>query len=171
MLAPVRYAYLSSRPVRIAEADDSDESEAPATGDGHRAKLRHGIAIAPEAAPQRVKNAISAANRLRGKPYVWGGGHGSFSDRGYDCSGTVSYALHGAGALESPLPSSELMRYGERGRGRWITIYSRPGHTFAMIAGLRLDTTDFAIGGNVGPSWHLEGRDTRGFVARHPAGM
>lgn len=138
---------------------------------GSRAVLRNGVAYAPSRAPQSVKNAIWAANSLRRKPYVWGGGHASFYDRGYDCSGTVSFALHGAGALHSPLPSSELMRYGERGRGRWITIYSRPGHTFAVIAGLRLDTTDLGRGGDVGPRWYAYGRDTGGYVARHPAGM
>jgi len=133
--------------------------------------LRNGIAYAPSRAPQNVKNAIWAANTLRRKPYVWGGGHGSFYDHGYDCSGSVSYALHGAGVLAAPLPSSDLMRYGERGRGRWITIYSRSGHTFAVIAGLRLDTTDLGRGGDVGPRWYVDGRDTRGFVARHPAGF
>ena len=138
---------------------------------GSRAVLRNGVAYAPSHAPQSVKNAIWAANSLRRKPYVWGGGHGSFYDRGYDCSGTVSFALHGAGALRSPLPSRDFMRYGERGRGRWITIYSRRGHTFAMIAGLRLDTTDFQNGGNTGPRWHADARDTGGYVARHPAGM
>jgi cell wall-associated NlpC family hydrolase len=138
---------------------------------GSRAVLRNGVAYAPSHAPQSVKNAIWAANTLRRKPYVWGGGHGSFYDRGYDCSGTVSFALHGAGALAAPLPSRDFMRYGERGRGRWITIYSRRGHTFAMIAGLRLDTTDFQNGGNTGPRWHADARDTRGYVARHPAGM
>ena len=138
---------------------------------GSRAVLRNGVAYAPARAPQSVKNAIWAANTLRGKPYIWGGGHGSFFDRGYDCSGTVSFALHGAGALSSPLPSSEFMRYGERGRGRWITIYSRRGHTFAVIAGLRLDTTDFQNGGNTGPRWHTDGRDPSGYVARHPAGL
>jgi hypothetical protein len=138
---------------------------------GSQAVLRNGIAYAPSHAPQSVKNAIWAVNTIRHKPYVWGGGHGSFYDNGYDCSGTVSYALHYAGALAAPLPSSDLLRYGERGRGRWITIYSRPGHTFAMIAGLRLDTTDFRYGGNEGPRWHTDMRDTRGFAARHPAGM
>lgn len=138
---------------------------------GSRAVLRNGVAYAPSRAPQSVKNAIWAANTLRRKPYVWGGGHGSFYDRGYDCSGTVSFALHGAGLLHSPLPSSELMRYGERGRGRWITIYSRRGHTFAVIAGLRLDTTDLGRGGDVGPRWYAYGRDTGDYVARHPVGM
>jgi cell wall-associated NlpC family hydrolase len=141
------------------------------TVSGSRAVLRNGVAYAPSRAPQSVKNAIWAANTLRRKPYVWGGGHASFYDRGYDCSGTVSFALHGGGMLNSPLPSSELMRYGERGRGRWITIYSRPGHTFAVIAGLRLDTTDLGRGGDVGPRWYSYGRDTGGYVARHPVGM
>jgi len=141
------------------------------TVSGSRAVLRNGVAYAPSRAPQRVKNAIWAANRLRRKPYIWGGGHGSFYDQGYDCSGSVSFALHGAGMLGAPIPSSDFMGYGERGRGRWITIYSRPGHTFAVIAGLRLDTTDFRRGGNVGPRWYTEGRDLRGFQARHPAGL
>lgn len=193
---PIRVAYVVPRakaaaPPRAVPVEDSDydtgssaddyadEEESPAFDtrgskpmvQGSRAVLRNGIAYAPSHAPQSVKNAIWAANTLQRKPYVWGGGHGSFYDRGYDCSGTVSFALHGAGALASPLPSSEFMRYGKRGRGRWITIYSRRGHTFAVIAGLRLDTTDFQNGGNTGPRWHVDGRDTRGYVARHPAGM
>ena len=109
-------------------------------------------------------------NTLRRKPYVWGGGHGSFNDYGYDCSGAVSFALHYAGLLDAPLPSSDLRHYGRRGRGHWITVYSRDGHTFAIIAGLRLDTTDMRDGDAVGPRWYVEGRDTRGFVARHPEG-
>jgi cell wall-associated NlpC family hydrolase len=138
---------------------------------GGRAVVRNGIAYAPARAPQSVKSAIWAANTIRRKPYIWGGGHGSFYDRGYDCSGSVSYALHGAGLLAAPLPSSDLMSYGERGRGRWITIYSRPGHTFAVIAGLRLDTTDLGHGGDVGPRWYADGRDTSSYVARHPAAL
>jgi len=138
---------------------------------GNRAILRNGIAYAPTHAPPSVKSAIWAANSLHRKPYLWGGGHGSFFDRGYDCSGTISFALHGAGAIGGPLGSSELMRYGKRGRGRWFTIYARPGHAFALIAGLRLDTTDFRNGGNIGPRWYAEMRNTRGYVARHPAGM
>lgn len=162
------------------DADEEQESEpTPDTewsGDrptvsGSRAVLRNGIAYAPSRAPENVKNAIWAVNSLRRKPYVWGGGHRSFHDRGYDCSGAVSYALHYAGALSSPMPSTGLMDYGRRGRGKWITIYSRPGHTFAVIAGLRLDTTDFQRGGNTGPRWHVDGRDADDFVARHPAGL
>lgn len=154
-----------------AEEDfDGNDALRPSIGNNH-AVLRNGVAQAPANAPESVKRAIWAANSLRHKPYIWGGGHGSFYDRGYDCSGTVSFALHGAGALEAPLPSSDFMRYGERGRGRWITIYARPGHTFAVIAGLRLDTTDFMNGGNTGPRWHADARDTDGYVARHPVGL
>lgn len=158
---------------RRAELDENfDDGGGPRPSvAGRHAVLRNGIAQAPANAPANVKQAIWAANSLRSKPYIWGGGHGSFYDRGYDCSGTVSFALYKAGALEAPLPSSDLMRYGERGRGRWITVYARPGHTFAVIAGLRLDTTDFLDGGNMGPRWHADARDTRGYVARHPAGL
>ena len=183
---PIRVAYSTSgRPATPApQAEDYDQAreqdeesgQVQQRGDrpmvsGDRAVLRNGIAYAPSRAPQSVKNAIWAANTLRRKPYVWGGGHGTFYDSGYDCSGTVSFALHGAGVLGSPLPSSDLMRYGERGRGRWMTVYSRPGHTFAVIAGLRLDTTDLGRGGDVGPRWYAYGRDTGGYVARHPVGM
>jgi cell wall-associated NlpC family hydrolase len=185
---PIRAAYSTSGRTQAAapraEEYDGDEDQdrdreagrVEQRGDrpmisGSRAVLRNGVAYAPSQAPQSVKNAIWAANTLRRKPYVWGGGHGTFYDRGYDCSGTVSFALHGAGALNSPLPSSDLMRYGEHGRGRWMTIYSRSGHTFAVIAGLRLDTTDLSRGGDVGPRWYTYGRDTGGYVARHPVGM
>ena len=168
---PASVAYYASRTTSRASiarnnADDADDHSSsgfsapvarqrfPPMVEGNRAVIRNGIAYAPSNAPERVKSAIWAVNTINRKPYVWGGGHGSFSDRGYDCSGTVSFALHHAGLLSSPLPSSDLMRYGERGRGRWFTVYSRRGHTFAMIAGLRLDTTDFRYGGDVGPRWH-----------------
>jgi cell wall-associated NlpC family hydrolase len=139
------------------------------TVSGSRAVVRDGIAYAPAGAPESVKRAIWAANALRRKPYKFGGGHGSFYDSGYDCSGTVSYALHYAGVLDTPMPSSDFLSYGERGRGRWITIYSRSGHTFAVIAGLRLDTTGFY--GTEGPRWHADGRDTGGYEVRHPVGL
>ena len=177
----IRVAYYAPRSIQRAEPnypeDDSDQDWEPRPRSagpivpGNRAILRNGIAYAPANAPLRVKEAIWAVNSIRRKPYEWGGGHGSFYDSGYDCSGAVSYALHFAGALSQPLPSDDLMRYGERGRGRWITIYSRRGHTFAIIAGLRLDTTDFRHGGDVGPRWYTEPRSTRGFAARHPDGL
>jgi len=177
----IRVAYYAPRPIPRAQPtrsdDDNDEdrpTESRTTGPtvpGSRAVLRNGVAYAPANAPYRVKEAIWAVNTIRHKPYHWGGGHGSFYDSGYDCSGTVSFALHSAGALGQPLPSSDLLRYGDSGRGRWITIYSKHGHTFAVIAGLRLDTTDFRYGGDVGPRWYTEGRSTWGFSARHPSGL
>jgi hypothetical protein len=179
--ALVRYAYYVPRAIPRAEAvietDEAESSRPPQTiaagpvVAGKRAMLRNGVAYAPANAPDSVKCAIWAANTLRGKPYAWGGGHGSFNDFGYDCSGTVSFALHHAGLLGTPLPSSDFLRYGKRGRGRWITIYARPGHTFAVIAGLRLDTTDLHYGTDVGPRWHSDSRDPRGFKARHPEGL
>jgi len=135
--------------------------------------LPNGMAAAPESAPQEVKDAIAAANEIVGKPYVYGGGHNArFLSRGYDCSGTVSYALHGADLLRSPLDSSSFMRWGVRGAGTWMTVYTNPGHAFAVIAGLRLDTS--AAGdpsGAKGPRWRPVLRSTKGFTARHPDGF
>lgn len=143
-----------------------------------RAKLVNGIAVAPKSAPPAVKRAIAAANRIATKPYKYGGGHASFpEDDGYDCSGTVSYVLHGAGRLggRTPLDSSGFMRWGKRGRGKWITVYSNPGHAFIVIAGLRFDTgmRDNTVRGTHpgrGPRWGKK-RPTRGFVARYPKGL
>lgn len=136
---------------------------------GNRAIVRRGVAYAPENAPEAVKRAIWAANFLRNKPYVWGGGHGSFYEDGYDCSGSISFLLRHAGALRSPASSSELTRYGRRGRGRWITVHARHGHVFATVAGLRLDTT--GPRGNEGPRWRDDSRPAFGYTARHPEGM
>lgn len=177
----IQVAYYTTPRVRSAQPAYRDDFDSENSGfdiggshpmvPGNRAILRNGIAYAPANAPDSVKHAIWAVNSICRRPYVWGGGHGSFHDYGYDCSGTISYALHYAGMLESPLPSSDFLRYGERGRGRWVTIYSKHGHVFAMIAGLRLDTTDLRYGSDVGPRWHLDGRDAWGFQARHPVGL
>lgn len=139
---------------------------------GTKARLRGKLACAPANAPLPVKRAIWAANQLGSKPYRFGGGHRSFIDRGYDCSGTVSYALGGAGLLKSPINSSEFRRYGERGHGKWITVYARNGHTFAVIAGLRLDTTPYVTGRERwAPGWQSTPRIPLGFEARHPVGL
>jgi hypothetical protein len=113
--------------------------------------------------------AISAGNRIAGKPYKFGGGHRSFEDNGYDCSGTVSYVLHGAGLLSSPGTSSSLRSYGKAGEGKHITVYSRNGHTFIIVAGLRLDTG--YNGERKGPRWSAKSRPMKGYVARHPPGF
>jgi hypothetical protein len=131
--------------------------------------LANGMLIPPKAAPPRVKRAIAFANRIRNKPYIYGGGHGRWEDRGYDCSGSVSYALRGGNFLESPLPSGPLMRWGLSGEGRWITVYANAGHTYAVIAGYRWDTSGNGDG-RTGPSWHEDMRSGAGYVARHPAG-
>jgi cell wall-associated NlpC family hydrolase len=135
--------------------------------------LPTGYAAAPESAPQEVKDAIAAANEIIGKPYVYGGGHNAkFLSRGYDCSGTVSYALHGADLLRSPLDSSSFMKWGAKGPGTWFTIYTNPGHAFMIIAGLRLDTSAAGDpGGLKGPRWRPVLRSTKGFTARHPVGF
>lgn len=133
------------------------------------AVLLNGVALAPPSAPRRIKAAISAANQIIGRPYIWGGGHDSWYSRGYDCSGAVSYALAGGGFLASPLDSSRLMSWGEAGRGRWLTVYANPGHTYAVIAGLRWDTVGDARG--TGPRWHPALPYPEGFVARHPPGF
>jgi len=135
----------------------------------HSALLLGRTAIAPAGAPEEVERAISAANAIVGRPYVWGGGHASWNDRGYDCSGAVSYALGGAGLLGAPVASSALMDWGEPGRGKWITVYSNPGHTYAVIAGLRWDTAGEQRG--TGPKWHAELPYPEGYVARHPPGL
>ncbi len=132
------------------------------------AVLLNGIALAPPSAPQRIKAAISAADQIVGRPYIWGGGHDSWYSRGYDCSGAVSYALAGGGFLATPLDSSRLMSWGEPGRGRWLTVYANAGHAYAVIAGLRWDTVGDAQGS--GPRWHPALPYPEGFVARHPPG-
>jgi hypothetical protein len=115
-----------------------------------------------------VKKAIRAANKIEDKPYVYGGGHGSFEDRGYDCSGAVSYALHAAGVLNSPLDSSGFMSWGKQGKGDWITVYAHGGHAYAVIAGLRWDTSMTA---GDGPGWSKQMRSASGFRERHWRGL
>lgn len=123
-------------------------------------------ASAPASAPEAVKAAIAAANSIASTPYIWGGGHGSFESSGYDCSGAVSFALHGGGWLESPLDSTGLESWGEPGAGKWITVYANAGHAWMIIAGLAFDTV-----GGPGPRWHSSPTSsTEGFVVRHPAG-
>ncbi len=132
--------------------------------------LGNGMLIPPKSAPARVKGAIAFANRIRNKPYIFGGGHRRWWDAGYDCSGSVSYALRGGNFLSSPMPSGPLANWGMSGEGRWITVYANAGHTYAVIAGYRWDTSG-NTDGKTGPSWHEDVRDGAGFIARHPAGF
>ncbi len=145
----------------VAGTETTCATVAPAT-------LLLGVAAAPETAPEAVKAAIAAANRIRTKPYIWGGGHARWWSEGYDCSGAVSYALHGAGLIETPMDSGEMAGWGEAGPGRWITVYANAGHAFAVIDGLRWDTAGDTRG--TGPRWHKAMVSAAGYVARHPAG-
>jgi cell wall-associated NlpC family hydrolase len=130
--------------------------------------LANGMLIPPKGAPARVKDVIAAANRIRTKPYIYGGGHAKWWDRGYDCSGSVSYALHGGNFISSPLPSGPMEHWGSAGEGRWITVWANAGHAYAEIAGFRWDTSGDASG--TGPRWHPDLRENVGYVARHPLG-
>jgi cell wall-associated NlpC family hydrolase len=134
----------------------------------HARILADGLAQAPSGAPAWVRQAIAAGNQLIGKPYVYGGGHASFVSSGYDCSGTVSYALHGADLLAAPLDSSEFEQWGAGGPGEWITVYTNPQHAYVDIAGIRLDTSRAGDpGGQSGPRWRPLLTSNRGFLARH----
>jgi hypothetical protein len=127
-----------------------------------------GLAVAPASAPEEVKAIIAAGNKIASKPYKYGGGHGRWRDSGYDCSGSISYALHAAGLLDTPLDSSGFMGWGDRGRGEWVTIRSNPGHAYMIVAGLRFDTSARRVTGN---RWSAEMRSARGYVGRHPEGL
>jgi cell wall-associated NlpC family hydrolase len=151
-------------------AGGADFAPTPATQPGLRATISSDgrTAIAPVGAPLEVQKAIWAANEITTKPYIYGGGHKSFVSKGYDCSASVSYALHGGGLLDSPLDSSSFMKWGDAGVGDWITIYTNPGHAYVYIAGLRFDTSG---PGESGPRWRTAKRSNAGFKARHPDGF
>jgi hypothetical protein len=144
-------------------------SSTPATA-GSKATLNpDGRASAPSDAPAEVKAVITAANRIVGKPYKYGGGHGRWEDSGYDCSGSESYALHGGGFVDSALTSSDFESWGSPGKGAWITSYANSGHSYLVVAGLRFDT-GWHDGGQ-GPRWSAEMRPASGYVVRHPDGF
>jgi hypothetical protein len=130
-----------------------------------------GRAVAPASAPPAVEAMIEAANRIRHRPYRWGGGHRGWNSAGYDCSGSVSYVMHAAGLLEWPLDSRGFMHWGGGGAGSWVRIYANREHVFAVIAGLRWDTSYSDDGDRSGPGWSEEMRPTGGFRVRHPLGL
>jgi peptidoglycan hydrolase CwlO-like protein len=142
------------------------ETPAPLTAGQEAQVISESEASAPASAPAAVQAVISAGNAIAFTPYIWGGGHGSFESSGYDCSGAVSYALHGGGFLESPLDSTGLETWGEPGPGQWITVYANAEHAWMVVAGIAFDTV-----GGPGPRWHDPWVDSpEGFIARHPAG-
>jgi hypothetical protein len=161
---------------QVSSSGSGGASFEPPPPPPEKATLVDGRVLAPVSAPTRVKRVIEAANRIVEKPYVYGGGHKPFSsrlDRGYDCSGAVSYALYGGRFLRSPLPSGALMDWGRDGPGEWITVYAHGGHAYVVVAGLRFDTSmrdADAPGPGTGPRWSSTLRKSDAFVARHPRG-
>jgi peptidoglycan hydrolase-like protein with peptidoglycan-binding domain len=154
---------------RAVDGRDHSPASTSAPAPTGRARLNpDGTATAPDDAPQEIKDVIAAGNRIYDKPYKYGGGHGTWQDSGYDCSGSVSYALHAAGLLDSPLTSGGFESYGRHGKGRWITLYANSGHVYAMIAGLRFDTSGATQDGS---RWHATKRPTSGYVVRHIGGL
>jgi hypothetical protein len=154
---------VATAPAGASTGGTSTETET--TGPPGKAKLRKGKAIPPSDAPKRVVNAIEAANEIvKGKGYCLGGGHGKWKSRCYDCSGTVSYALKGARMVKKPMPSGSYTKWGERGKGEWISVYANSGHMYAVIAGLRLDTS---MTKGAGPGWSKQMRSSKGYKKRH----
>jgi Putative peptidoglycan binding domain len=167
-------ARVSRRDARKLRAQVSDgmqtDSLPPVAPAGEKATLApDGKAIAPPSAPQEVHDLIAAANRIHGKPYKYGGGHARFSDTGYDCSGAMSYALHGAGLLKRARTSGGFTTYGRAGKGSWITVYAHGGHGYLVVAGLRFDSGWNNAG--KGPRWSDVMRPSDGYTVRHPRGL
>ena len=160
----------ATTPAPAAPAGAAAPESLPVTPDppAASATLADGLASAPLGAPTPVVAAIAAANRIAKLPYRYGGGHRSFDDTAYDCSGSVSYALHAADLLETTMTSGELASWGEAGPGRWITIYANADHVYAVIAGVRFDTSGQTTAGS---RWQATTRRADGFVVRHPAGL
>lgn len=143
----------------------------PALRSAERGKVRlvNGLAVAPPDAPEVVRRAVAAGNRLQKMPYKWGGGHAKLNDDGYDCSGTVSYVLRESGLMKDQMTSRGFFNYGQSGEGDWITVWVRDGHVFMIVGGLRLDTGGSST--RTGPRWKTKSRSYKGLVPRHPAGL
>ena len=139
---------------------------------GTRARYVAGLAAAPMSAPEVIQQIVWAGNQIIGLPYIFGGGHASFLAKGYDCSGTVSFALHGGNLLATPEDSSEFMHWGSHGAGRWVAIFSNPGHAYMTVAGLRLDTSAADDPSDQqGPRWRPLRANNSGYTVRHPLGL
>jgi len=156
-----------------AAVETSTEAKPDLLVPGTLARYVDGLAAAPESAPAAVQEIIWAGNQLIGLPYIYGGGHNAtFTSTGYDCSGTVSFALHGADLLSAPLDSGEFMTWGAAGVGQWVTIFTNPGHAYMTVAGLRLDTSSADDPSNEqGPRWRPLRQSNTGFTVRHPVGL
>jgi hypothetical protein len=152
-----------------ATVESSAAEKSPVVAPGEKAVVgSDGLAVAPASAPPQVKAIIAAGNRIARKPYKYGGGHGRWEDSGYDCSGSLSYAFHGADMLKTAMDSSGFMRWGESGKGQWVTVYAKPSHAYMVVAGLRFDTSGRA---SQGTRWQADMRSARGYTVRHPEGL
>jgi cell wall-associated NlpC family hydrolase len=170
--APVGSAATSSSAGDVAATELAAEAKPQLLVPGSLARYVNGLAAAPMSAPASVQQVIWAANQIIGLPYIFGGGHASFVSPGYDCSGTVSFALHGASLISTPMDSSEFEGWGGHGIGRWVTIFTNPEHAYMTIAGLRLDTSSADDPTNEqGPRWRPLRPANAGFMMRHPAGL
>jgi cell wall-associated NlpC family hydrolase len=166
--AASRYEQRLAR-TRAAAVEAQQPAEAPVTTPTEEATLdANGLAVAPASAPAEVQAIIAAGNEIASMPYKYGGGHGRWMDTGYDCSGSVSYALHGAGLLDTALDSSGFMSWGERGKGTWVSVYGNPGHAYMVVAGLRFDTSARS---RTGSRWTDVMRSSSGYTVRHPTGL
>jgi cell wall-associated NlpC family hydrolase len=152
--------------VRARAAAQVEEPSTPAAEEAYIGD--DGLAVAPASAPEEVKAIIAAGNEIATKPYKYGGGHQRWKDSGYDCSGSISYALHGAGLLDTPLDSTGFMSWGDSGAGEWVTIYAHGGHAYMVVAGLRFDTSARRQTGN---RWTETTRSDSGYRVRHPEGL
>ena len=167
---PVLRAALLLLPLLLCQCSTEDKEWKYKSVPGKTAIIIGGKAVPPADAPPEVLRAINAGNRICSRPYRRGGGHADFEDSAYDCSGSVSYILHAAGKLDAPTNSSALRKFGDRGKGKWITVYAKNGHAFCEICGLRFDT-GYSDRDSRGPRWSSRERPIKGFVARHPDGL
>ncbi len=170
--------YTPTTPGQASGATGGSAVAATATGKpdllvpGSLARYVNGLAAAPMSAPAVIQQVIWTGNQIIGLPYIFGGGHASFISPGYDCSGTVSFALHGGNLLQSPEDSSEFEGWGSHGAGRWIAVFANAGHAYMTVAGLRLDTSAADDPSNQqGPRWRPLRPENSGFVVRHPLGL
>jgi peptidoglycan hydrolase-like protein with peptidoglycan-binding domain len=155
---------MTTAPAAPAEATGQIATSPPAVG----TIGADGLAIAPAGAPPAVVAIIAAGNQIAFKPYLYGGGHDTWQAPGYDCSGSVSFALHGAGLIDTPMSSYDFPGWGDPGPGQWVTIYGMASHAYMVVAGLRFDTSASKGGGS---RWTTEQRSSDGYVAVHPAGL
>ena len=156
-----------ARALRVTvESSSRKPLAAPATGKAVVGP--DGLAVAPTDAPPLVRAIIEAGNRIAKKPYVFGGGHGKWNDVGYDCSGSVSYALHGAGLLAQSMPSGSFEGWGDAGPGQWVTLFAKASHIYMVVAGIRFDTSGRSVAGT---RWQADMRSSAGYVVRHPPGL